>query len=162
MHKNTFFLVLVLAVIAALVVGVNIGRTISPTPQIPETTVPPTPTTTPQPTTYTNTKCGISLTLPSGTTVAAEASTGAQFLSADSSIVLFACQQDIPKPAIPAANIESIQVASIAGKLYHTTSAKDGTPFDALIFKHPTTSMDIYLAGLGSTYSAIIKSIRVP
>ncbi|EKD68127.1 MAG: hypothetical protein ACD_48C00069G0001, partial [uncultured bacterium] len=57
--------------------------------------------------------------------------------------------------------IDSIQVASISAKLYHTKSAKDDALFDALIFRNPNTAMDIYLAGVGSTFSAIIKSITI-
>jgi hypothetical protein len=161
MHRNTFLLVLILAIVAALLIGVNIGKKFTPPIEIGAL---PSPTPIPTPaiqTTFTSATCGISLTLPPGTTIAAEATNGAQFVSPDSTVVLLGCEKEIPKLAIPADKIETIQVASITAKLYHTTSTKDGMPFDALIFRNPTTEMDIYLAGLGSTFSAIIRSIEV-
>lgn len=161
MHRNTFLLVLILAVVAALLVGVNIGRKFTPPVEVIASPSPTPILTAPLQTTFTSPNCGISLTLPPGTTVAAEATNGAQFVSPDSTVVLLGCEKEIPKPAIPADKIETIQIASISAKLYHTTSTKDGTPFDALIFRNPTTEMDIYLAGLGSTFSAILRSIEV-
>ena len=162
MHKNTFVLVLFLAIVAALLVGVNIGRKFQPTAEI---TLPtPTPASASNAaiaTTFTSINCGISLTLPPETTATNVATNSAQFVSADSSAVVFGCEKEIPKNALPAEKIETIQIASISAKLYHTTSPKDGTLFDALIFRNPETSMDIYLAGLGSTFSAIIKSITI-
>lgn len=161
MHRNTFLLVLILSIIAALLVGVNIGRKFSP-PVEEITSLSPTPIPTPPPqTTFTSPNCGITLTLPPGTSATAVASNSAQFVSLDSSIVLLACEKEIPRIALPAEKIETIQIASISAKLYHTTNPKDGTPFDALIFRNPTTAMDIYLAGLGSTFSAIIRSIEL-
>lgn len=161
MHRNTFLLVLILAIVAALLVGVNIGRTYTP----PVEVIPSPPhapiLTAPIQTTFTSATCGISLTLPAGITVEAETTNSAQFVSPDRTVVLLGCEKEIPKPALPADNIETIQIASISAKLYHTTTAKNGTPFDALIFRNPTTAMDIYLAGLGSTFSAIIRSIEV-
>jgi len=161
MHRNTFLLVLILAIVAALLVGVNIGRTYTPPVEVIASPTPTPILAAPLPTTFTGTNCGISLTLPAGITVEAEATNSAQFVSPDGMVVLLGCEKEIPKPAIPADKIETIQIASISAKLYHTTSAKDGTPFDALIFRNPTTAMDIYLAGLGSTFSAIIRSIEV-
>lgn len=160
MHRNTFFLVLLLSVIAALLVGVNIGRTFRPTADI-TASVTPTPSPQPsQPTVFTS-QCRITVILPAGATVAQEATDGAQFVNPDATVVFLGCQKDIPRPAIPAEKIETLQIASISAKLYHTASAKDGTPSDALIFRHPTTAKDIYLAGFGSTFSAIISSIEV-
>lgn len=164
MHRNTFLLVLTLSIVAALLVGVNIGRKFRPTDDQPLADTPvatPTASTVVAQTTFTSSTCGISLTLPPGTTVAAEATNGAQFVNPDATVVLLGCEKDIPKLALPPEKIETIQVASIAAKLYHTTSTKDGTPFDALIFTNPKNSMDIYLTGLGSTFSAIVKSITI-
>jgi len=160
MHRNTFLLVLILAIVAALLVGVNIGRKFQPTADQPLAGTP-IPTQKPQSTIFTSASCGITLTLPPGTKPTAVASNSAQFISLDSSIVVFGCEKEIPKIPLPPEKIETMQVASISAKLYHTTSAKDGTPFDALIFRNPTTAMDIYLAGLGSTFSAIIRSIEL-
>ena len=66
MHKNTFIFVSILAVFAALVVGVNVGRKFSNKEAIVPAIVSPTPIATPTPafTTYTNSFCGISFQLP--------------------------------------------------------------------------------------------------
>jgi hypothetical protein len=162
MHKNTFFLVLILAVVAALLVGINIGRKFQAKPDQPlADSSAVTPTQSPKETVFTSPNCGISLILPPGTTATNIATNSAQFVSADESVIQFGCQKDIPTFALSEDKIETVKIASMTGTLYHTTSPKDGTRVDALIVKHPTTSMDIYLAGLGSTFSAIIKSIEV-
>jgi len=164
MHRNTFFLVLILSVLAALLIGVNIGRKFQPTPEEPVTTasVPtPIPTQKPQETIFTNSLCGISLTLPPGVTVTAEASNSATFVSADTNVIMFACEKEIPRIALPADKMETLKVASMSATLYHTSSPKDGTLFDALIFRNPKTAMDIYLSGLGSTFSGVINSMEL-
>ena len=162
MHKNTFLLVLILSIIAALLVGVNIGRKFQ---EKPDSAPPDSPAVTPiqtqQSSIFKNTTCGITLSLPSGTQAEAVASRSARFVSADKSVIQFACERKIPRFPVPTEQIENVQVASISAKLYHTKSAKDGTPFDALIFRNPNTAMDIYLAGVGSTFSAIIRTIEL-
>ena len=66
MQRNTFIFTAVLAVIAALVVGVNIGKSMryAPTPSIP---IIVSPTATPASTlvSYTNERCGITFMHPS-------------------------------------------------------------------------------------------------
>lgn len=162
MHRNTFVLVLILAIIAALLVGVNIGRKFTPQKDVlPSLSPTSIPTQSTQSTSFTNPTCGVTFDLPQGTTVSAETTNSAQFVSQDSTAVVFGCEKEVPNISISPEKIETIQVASLSAKLYHTTSPKDGTPFDALIFRNPTTAMDIYLAGLGSTFSAIIRSIEV-
>ena len=162
MHKNTFLLVLMLAIIAALLVGVNIGRKFQAKPDpAPPDSPAVTPTQTPQSSIFKNTTCGIALSLPPGTQAETVASRSARFVSTDQSVVQFACEREIPRFPNPTEQIDSIQVASISAKLYHTKSAKDDALFDALIFRNPNTAMDIYLAGVGSTFSAIIKSITI-
>ncbi len=166
MHKNTFFLVLILAVIAALLVGVNIGKKFQP---LAETLIPTQPasasnaveTNTASPTLFTSPNCGITLTLPQGTSATEVATNSAQFVSADSTVVAFGCEKEIPSIALPPEQMETIQVASIEGTLYHTNTPKDGTPMDVLLFRNPEKSMDVFLAGLGSTFSAIINSLTI-
>lgn len=162
MHRNTFLLVLILSVIASLLVGVNVGKKLTPEGQdqpLIETPLPTIPAQ--QPTLFTNTNCGITLSMPLGTQAEGVASRSARFISADQSVIQFACEREIPRFPVPTGQIESVQISSISATLYHTKSAKDGTPFDALIFRNPTTAMDIYLAGFGSTFSAIIRTIEL-
>ncbi len=162
MHKNTFLLVLILAIIASLLVGVNIGRKFQAKPDQPLADSPIiSPAQPAQSTIFTSTNCGITLSLPQGTQAEGVSSRSARFVSADQTVIQFACEREIPRFPVPSEQIETIQIASISGKLYHTKSAKEGTTLDALIFRNPNTAMDIYLAGLGSTFSAIIRTIEV-
>lgn len=164
MHKNTFFLVIVLSVIAALLVGFNIGRKMNPNQltqeELPQTIVV-TPTAIPEPSRFTSTICGITVTLPTGTTGQALATNSARFVSSDGSQVIFGCDKDVPRIPVPTGSMEKIKVASISATLYHSQSAKDGTLQDALIFTHPDNGMDIVLSGYGATFSAIIHSIEL-
>jgi hypothetical protein len=174
MHRNTYILVGILAVLAALVVGVNVGRKISPA------TAPVTPT--PQPTvdqplagtptaslqTFTDSECGFSLMYGSAFTLMNNASGSAilNFANDKNKSVIMACQKDIPRPPLPANKIESLTLptttgASVSAKLYHDQSAQNGTPIDALIFTHPTSKLDVFVAGYGSDYDTVLKTIRI-
>src|SRR5689334_13041045 len=154
MYRNTYLVVSVLAVLAALVVGVNIGKKLQSQP--PTQKIAATPTPTPgiimQP--YEDTFCGFSVSYPSIFTVMENAS-GSAILNNTTdktqSIVL-TCQKNIPRPPLTPDKIESLTLAtstgaSISAKLYHDASAKDGTPIDAIIFHHPKNGMDIFIAG---------------
>jgi hypothetical protein len=168
MHRNTLLLVSILAVCAALLIGVNIGKLM--TKQAPS--APPTQTPTPTPgqsmQTYRDMYCGFSLTYPASFTILENAS-GSAILhnTADKTQSLtVTCQTAIPRPAIPADKIETLTIptvsgASIAATLYHNSSARDGTPIDEVIFKHPTNGMDAFVAGYGATFNAAIKTLQI-
>jgi|SRR3989344_7195383 len=165
MHKNTFIFVSILAVFAALVVGVNVGRKFSNKEAIVPAIVSPTPIATPTPafTTYTNSFCGISFQLPDSFLILDTAS-GSAVLSnptdGKDSIILV-CQNGIPRPPLAEDKIETLMIASTSARLYHDASAKDGTPIDKLIFRHPTKRLDVLLSGIGQTFQTILASIAV-
>lgn len=168
MHRNTFLFVSILAVIAALLIGVNIGKKINPQPEPTPTTSNLQPTTNnlqPSPSilTFTDVFCQIALTYPSDLTLTELASGSATIVNADNDKegVAIACQKDIPKPAIPAEDIESIIIAGVSGILYHTTTAKDATPVDIAIFQHPATGLDIFFSGTGSIFQQILSSLVI-
>ncbi|KKU87112.1 hypothetical protein A3A64_02470 [Candidatus Gottesmanbacteria bacterium RIFCSPLOWO2_01_FULL_48_11] len=175
MHRNTYLLIAFLAVIAALLIGINLGRKFASQQQTSDTA--PTPLTSPsllaQPTIalvpYTNTFCGFSLEYPNTLTKFDNASGSAILTNTqntDESIAI-ACQEEIPRPPLTAENIESITVwnttktASVAARLYHDASQKDGTRLDALIFHHPKTGLDVFLAGFGPTFQQILTTLRI-
>lgn len=173
MHRNTYLLVAILAVVAALLTGINLGRRFAPPQQSTQTEAPsPVPSQT-QPTLtlipYTNTVCGISLQYPNTLTKLDNASGSAILTNTQNSedSIAVACQEDIPRPPLPAEQIESMTVwnttktASIAAKLYHDASPKDGTPMDALIFYLPRINMDVFIAGYGSTFDQILQTVRL-
>lgn len=170
MHRNTYLFVSILAVIAALVVGVNIGRmaTPSPTPQAPtQVQVIPSPSVSPAPAepqmkTYRNSYCRVSFEYPDSFTELESASQAAAFRGpGDGEGILLTCQKDIPRPSITQENIEDIRISSVSGKIYHTQSAKDGTVVDSLIIRHPTTKLDIFVAGSGQVFKDLVSSLTL-
>jgi hypothetical protein len=168
MHRNTYLLVIVLSICAALLVGVNIGKSLQkqsvsiPT-STPNLTATPTQSIIIQ--TYMDTYCGFSLSYPSNFTVLENAS-GSAILNnpADKTqSITLTCQKGIPRPALPADKIESflIPTSSISATLYHDTSSKDGNPIDAVIFTHPKNKMDIFIAGYGDAFNAAIQTLQI-
>jgi hypothetical protein len=170
MHRNTYLVVTILAIFAALVIGVNLGRKTtnqpSPTPKA-LATPPAVPTLTPN--TYTNTFCGFTLQYPSTLTKLEDASGSAVFVNGETNAHAFAvtCQRDILRPALPITQIETrrltnaLGTASISATLYHDSSPKDGTKIDALLFKNPITGLDAFIAGFGDTFNEVISSVKL-
>ena len=167
MHRNTYLLVIVLAVCAALLIGVNIGKRMTK-----QTTPPslPTPTSTPgvMAQTYMDTYCGFSLDYPASYSVLENASGSAILNNAvdKTQSITLTCQKAIPRPALAADKIETLTItttsgASISAKLYHDSSAKDGTLIDEVIFRHPTNGMDGFVAGYGEAFNAAIKTLQI-
>ncbi len=170
MHRNTYLVVTFLAVFAALVVGVNLGKRLSPaagpTPTpLPTISLAPTPTTA----TYTNEACGFSFTYPTTLTLTDNATSGALLVHTtdkDQSVAV-ACEEEIPRPPLTADRIESLLIyneaktASVSARLYHDASVKDGTLLDELIFQNPRTGMDIFIAGFGEIFDSVIATIKL-
>lgn len=195
MLKNTYYIILFLSVLAALVLGLNIGKGIQQKTMAG-------PTLTPAPVlfeniqqltspsgiikdstdsasnigstssgaqikgkTYTNTACGISLTYPDTVTLE-ESSTetlGTLFTNKTNpkDIVVLTCQKEIPTPPLSQESIENFAIGNVTGKLYHDTSAKDGTKTDALLFTHPITKLDVFIGGYGTVFDTIIQSLKI-
>jgi hypothetical protein len=170
MHRNTFILVAFLAVFAALLIGVNIGKKLT-SPQNSSPAASPSPTTTPSLSnliTYNNSTCGISFQYPSSLTKEENASGSAIFTDpTEQPAIVVTCQNDIPRPALDPSKIETLRItnelatSSVSAKLYHDTSAQDGTPIDAIIWRVPKTTLDVYVAGYGSTFNQILQTIRL-
>ncbi len=175
MHRNTYLLIASLAVVAALLIGINLGRKFAPTENTSST--PPTPLTSPSPlaqptialVSYTNAFCGFSLEYPDTLTKFDNASDSAILTNTKNTkeSIAIACQKDIPRPALSAENSESMtlwnatKTASISAKLYHDASPEDGTPTDALIFYHPKKFMDVFIAGYGTTFDQILQTVKL-
>lgn len=162
MHRNTYLLVIFLAIFASLVVGVNLGKRLNP-----PTPLTPTPSSTTTPTStsskYTNETCGFSLIYPTTLTLTDGATNSALFIHTtvkDQSIAV-ACQEEIPRPPLTTDRIETMIISSVSAKLYHDASAKDGTQIDELIFRNPKTGMDIFIAGFGETFDQVIETLKL-
>ncbi len=171
MPKNTFIVVGILAVFAALVVGVNLGKKFSQIPSTAQTVAPtisPTQESTPtaprvSSQVFTNSYCGISFDYPVNFTKLESASGSAVLLNPDNaqSSIAVACQKDIPRPALTQENMELATVSGVIATIYHDASAKDGTAIDKLIFLHPKNGLDIFVAGTGTVFDQILSSLNI-
>ena len=168
MHRNTKLLVIILAVIAALVVGVNIGKSTGTQSTVPATTPTPIPTQKIPP--YTSSRCGISLSYPGNLRISESSTSSTMFVDPTSPAslpVTLTCQPHIPGVPISPDKIESYVIESMASaatasaKLYHDTSAKDGTPIDKLIFTNPAKHLDVFISGYGDVYLKVISSLKL-
>jgi hypothetical protein len=172
MHR-TYLLITFLAAFAALLVGVHLGKRLSPS-SLQTATTTPTPTASPESTTsatqlYTNTMCGFTLQVPTTLSFMEGASGSAFLINANNQneSIAIACQSDIPRPPLTLDKIETVilyneaKTASAAAKLYHDASAKDGTPLDQFIFYHPTKDMDVFIAGFGKTFDTVIATLKL-
>jgi hypothetical protein len=170
MHRNTFLVVIILAVVAALLTGINLGKKLSTqsTEPAPQNIITPSPTISPV-SVYENTICGITFNFPETVTKTENASGSALFTetTTGNQILAVTCQLEIPTPAVPEENTEtkiltnSAGTGTVSATLYHDSSAKDGTPLDVLIFRKPKTATDVYLAGYGEIFNSILQTLRL-
>ncbi|MBI4066614.1 hypothetical protein HY411_02765 [Candidatus Gottesmanbacteria bacterium] len=169
MYRNTYLLISALAVVAALVIGINIGRQsrlpdssltlLTPTPSPLVTSAPLTQAPTKG---YRNVFCRVGFDYPSTFTLLESATGSAAFTGPGGQDgMLLTCQKDIPRPAVTQENIEDIRIGSVSAKLYHTQSAKDGTAIDSLIFRHPGTKLDVFLASTDEFFRTTISTITL-
>lgn len=165
MHRNTYLLVSVLAAIAALIMGVHIGRSSmrseerahvpSPTPLAAAVSAAPKP--------YRNDFCRVTFEYPEGMSILENASGSAVFTGpgANDRMILI-CQRDIPKPASLGEDSESIRIGSVAATLYRSApSAQEGAALDTLIVRHPGTRLDVFLAGTSAVIRSILPTFRL-
>lgn len=170
MHKNTLLFTAVLAVVAALVVGVNIGKSmrsspISTIPIIVSPTYPPSPTLI----SYTNERCGITFMHPSNLQRLESTASGTILTDPKNQqdSIIIVCQKDIPRVPLAPENIEQITLfsasgsASLSATLYHDASEKDGTRIDKLIFYNKFKQLDVFIAGFGTVYDNAVKSLKI-
>ena len=163
MHKNTYLLVSILAVVAALVIGVNIGRQVK-VPQTIPSQLSPTPTVVPPLTTkpYRNSFCKVAFDYPASFTFLESASGSAAFSNTTGNDgIILTCQKDIPRPIETKENTQDIQIGSVSAKLYHGQQEKDGSVIDSLIFRHPGTKLDVFLAGTGEVFQNLLKTLTI-
>lgn len=165
MARNTLLFTAFLAVLAALLVGFNIGRKLKPTQ--PAATPSPSPTPAIARASFVS-DCGISFDYPATLEKLDGASGSAVFTDPanEANSIAVTCQADIPRPPITPERIETVMLTSTAGAtfsalLYHDASQKDGTPIDELIFTHPETGLDVFVAGFGTIFQQILSTLKV-
>ncbi len=161
MHRNTAILIAFLAIVAALLIGINVGRrfsggSVTPSPS-PVVTIP---SPSPKLISYTHPRCQVSLNYPPDFKVT-EASDSAILTGENNERIVLLCGTDFPKPPLPPERIEEATVAGQIATLYHDASAKDGTPIDIYVFNHPENGLEIALFGFGSVFKEIITSLKL-
>ncbi len=174
MHRNTYILVIFLAIFAALVAGVNIGHNMKE-PQQELAGYPSERTTITQPAPiepvkkdYENKGCAVTFPIPNQFTLTNESTLSAMFTRSDAkSSILLACQKDIPRPPLPTSYIETVKLTTvdktttISAKLYHDQSQKDGEKIDALIYYNPNIKMDVFIAGYGPEFDTLRSTLHL-
>lgn len=81
--------------------------------------------------------------------------------------IIVVCQQEIPRIALTPDLIESVIIraasgsASVSATMYHDTSEKDGSKIDKIIFTHPKTTLDVFIAGFGPVYRQFIATLQL-
>lgn len=154
---------------------------LSPTPNLQPTIYNPSPTIDLQPTitdsqssiapeivsnsgksTYADKTCGFSVVFPSSsiTTQTNNGSTIISFPDRPAETIVTACLPEIPRPPLPPEKVETIKIGGISAFLYHDASAKDGTPRDEVIVRHPSNGKEIIIAGYGKLFEAAIASFK--
>ncbi|MBI3380089.1 hypothetical protein HY029_05015 [Candidatus Gottesmanbacteria bacterium] len=181
MAKGTVIFLFILTIIATLLLGINIGKKIgisqstmgnqqliiTPSPTIKITpTILATPSATMKKstgtTTYTDRRCGFSFSYP-GSFIKEKSVNGQATILADpedpNATIVATCDKSLPRPPVTSDKIESITLDKFAATLYHDQN-QDGTPRDEVIVKHPTSSMEIILAGYGDIFQKILTSFQ--
>jgi hypothetical protein len=168
MHKNTLLFASFLAVIAALLIGFNLGRNM---PAEKAATVTPTPAISPTPTLayLSYSTCGVSFEYPNSLTPMQSSSSGVILTNTthpETSVVVV-CQDEVPRVPLSPDKMESVVIrqasgsASASATLYHDTSPKGDTSIDKLIFTHPSTKLDVFVAGFGPIFDRVVTSLRL-
>lgn len=168
MHRNTFLLVITLSVVAALLVGVNIGRRLPSTQSTDSISLTTTPSSAAQPDatpitkSYQNRFCRVAFDYPSDLILLENASGSAVLTGkkAEDGIIL-TCQKQIPRPDGSGGKAEQILIGSVSATLYHDQVASEGAVIDSVIFRHPGTKLDVFLAGTGEVFRKLIASLSL-
>jgi len=167
MHRNTAILVGILALTAALLVGIQLGKLTgfipNPSP-FPSPVVLTTPTPLPKLTSFRHQTCGLSFDYPDDYKLqqASDSATLTPPNAVDPTTqrIILLCGVDFPKPPLPAERIEEATIAGRQATIYHDASAKDGTPLDVVIFSHPKNGLEVALFGFGEIFKKVIQSLK--
>lgn len=169
MPKNTTLLVIFLAIAAALVVGVNIGRKIAPVENAavnpankPQKQFISTPTPTVAFSKYSNSQCGVTFQYPQGLKTMEAADGNTIFIdqkNPGNSLILI-CQKQIPTPKGQISN-EEIIIGSASARLYKESSSSGEPVAYHLLFTHPGNGLKIMISGLNQAFENIVNSLEL-
>ena len=186
MAKGTIKLFFSISIFATILFGINLGKKLVsnqlPTTnyQLPTSILSPSPTPTiyifptisSSPsrtikkstgiTTYTDGTCGFSFSYP-GSFIKQKSTNQQATIITDpddpQAAIAATCAASIPRPPVTSDKIEAITMDKVAATLYHDQNS-DGTPRDEVIVKHPTSGMEIILAGYGSTFQQVLTTFK--
>lgn len=143
----------------------------TPTPELVESTRSAslsgtkklTPTPLPQGKQTITTPCGLSLYLPA--TYAAESNQNGTTIintAPPQEMVVVTCEKNVFTPSVPKEQTETRTLkGGVTATLYHDTSSTDGSPIDAVVFRHPKTGNEVLIVDSGTTIDTILSSITV-
>ena len=166
MPRNTFILVSILAVIAALIVGVNAGRFITGDSQSKNADKTPEPSVSIPPVIkyifYKNTVCGISFSVPEDYRTLESTGGSTLFIKKEdpSQSVTLICQNSLPPMAEASGSASRIMIGSVSAMLSSVISEK-GVSVRSLDIIHPKTDLNIRISGPRSIFEEILKSVTL-
>jgi hypothetical protein len=183
MAKGTVIFLSILAVIALLLLGINIGKKIGtpsssnitqttqptlynsqPTVYVPSPTVAPTVAnqstiTNQNMSTFTDSSCGYSFSYP-GSFMRQETVNKKSAIYVDpnnpKNVIAATCETTLPRPPLSS---ETVTLAGVTGTLYHDTDT-NGNQRDEIFVKHPTSGMEIVIAGYGEIFQTIRSTFK--
>jgi len=180
MPKNTLIVIIFLSLLAALLLGINIGKRLAVSQYLTQfapspTSLQPSPTDTPTPipqsglpaqtgtSAYTDKSCGFTISY-TGSYLEQKNENSASTIITDpdnpNATIVSTCQEEIPKPPLPPEKIISLTLDGVPAKLYHDASSRDGSPRDEVIVRHPTLNHEIIIAGFGPTFNDAVASFK--
>lgn len=169
MPKNTFLIVTLLAVFAALVIGVNLGKNIWPSPEsgvpVQATPSPTAPAISPTPVAkslyYANDTCGISFLYPEYLTKMEASDGNSVFINSRNpkeSLALI-CQNRIPKPTGDLTT-ETITIGSQSATIYKESTPSAVNTEMKLILRNRKTGLDILISGAGEVFRLAVSTLK--
>ncbi len=157
MHRNTLILTIFLAILAAIVVGINVSRK-PEAPQAPSSSPSPTPAFQ----VYQDNKCGIRFHY-ANTYSAIDSTTGGAFISDNTNPkknLAISCDKALERPKLTKDQIETTAIGTVSATLYKDTESTTSTKVKKIFFRHPTKNLDIFIAGSDGALEEIRSSIE--
>lgn len=153
-----------LAILAAMVVGVNIGaRNSPPVSNTPISPPPESPTPTPLLLSYSNPLCKVNFIYPdSYNKVDLDNNGGAVFAHKDSASgsLTFLCQKDLPKPK-ELDNAETIKFGSVSALILIPDATNSAQANGRLFLTHPVSKLIISISGTKEIFETVVDSLVI-
>lgn len=183
MAKGTVIFLGILALIAVLLFGINLGKKIgNPNlsqnpgvmPSVQPTEMLPSPTVfIPSPTeqvsysgqaitTFSDNTCGYSFSYP-GSFIRQKTANERSVVYLDQShpqvSIAATCAPALPRPSLGPDRQENVTLGGVSGILYHDVDPR-GIPREEIIVKHPVNGMEIIIAGSGEIFQTVRSSFK--